>query len=347
MIKIGINGFGRIGRALARINLKYGKYELVAINDIDPDINNLAYLFKYDTTYGKLQNTKIEVVDNSLIIDNKEIRVFNQPIINNVAWESLGVDVVIDSSGVFNNVIGSQDLIGDSVKKVIITHAPKEGIDFTYMYGINEVLYDKSKHNIISSSICDANAVAPFYKLLDDEFGIEMGEVTTLHPWLSYQNLVDGTIKSVSSPGHYWGDYALGRSSIGSLIPKETTLVKALENIIPGISDTIHATSFRTPTSIVSAADGVFLLKRNTNLNEILEAINNYYKKYPDVLFPDDRSLVSIDYLGNENAAVIDKRWLHLSKGKLIKFVLWYDNEWGYSSRIYNIITKLFENVKT
>ena len=340
-IKIAINGFGRIGRAITRINLKHQKYELVAINDIDPDVNNLAYLLKYDTTYGKLRNHKVEVDGQHLVIDQKPIKVFSDRNISNIPWNELGVDVVIDASGVLQNVINAPEVLKTGIKKVIVTHAPKQGLDFTYMFGVNHEAYDINKHHIVSSSICDANAVAPFYKMINDAFGIEMGEVTTLHPWLSYQNLLDGTIKSVSSPGHYWSDYALGRSSIGSLIPKETSLCGALDHVLPSVSENIHAASFRTPTSIVSAADGVFILKNKATKEAVLKALADYSDAYPGVLFADDRSLVSIDYLAAEYGAVVDTRWLNINKGKLLKFVLWYDNEWGYASRIFNMVEKL------
>ena len=340
-IKVGINGFGRIGRAFTRINLSHKRYDIIVINDIDADLDNLAYLLKYDTTYGKLREHKVEAKGDTLIINGSLIKFFSNKYINEIPWSELGVEVVIESSGVFQNVISSRDTIKGSVKKAIVTHSPKEGIDFTYMYGVNDFLYDKNRHEVISSSICDANAVAPFYKLIDDAFGIELGEVTTLHPWLSYQNLLDGTIKSVSSPGHYWKDYALGRSSIGSLIPKETTLCSALDKVLPGVSKKVHASSFRTPTSIVSAADGVFLLKKKADFEEIKAVINDYCNKYPDVLSLDSRSLVSIDYLANEHAAVIDERWLNLNNRRLLKFVLWYDNEWGYTSRVYNMLKQI------
>lgn len=342
-IKIGINGFGRIGRALARINLKYNLYDIVAINELDPDINNLAYLLKYDTTYGKLANNKIDIDDKFLIIDNQRIRVYHDDSIENVDWNKHQVEVVIDSSGVKKNVLNSRKVIKENVKKVIITHSPSEGTDFTYMKGVNEKLYDKNNHSLISASICDANAVGPFFKLIDDAFGIETGDVTTLHPWLSYQNLLDGSLKSVSNPTHYWTDYALGRSSIGNLIPKDTTLIKALKMIFPQIDNIVSASSFRVPTSIVASAVGVFLLKRDTTINQIYSVIDDYIKNYKDVLQLDDRSLVSIDYLSNEYAAVIDKRWLYLNKGKLLKFVLWYDNEWGYAYRVYNTIKELLK----
>lgn len=188
-IRIGINGFGRIGRALTRINLKKTDYELVVINEIDPDINNIAYLLKYDTTYGKLSKDKVEVEKNHLKVNGSLITLFHESNIEKVPWSNFNVDVVIDSSGINQNVMNSRYLLDKGIKKVIISHSPKEGIDFTFMNGVNEKLYDKERHHIISSSICDANAVGPFYKLIDDNFGIEISEVTTLHPWLSYQNL--------------------------------------------------------------------------------------------------------------------------------------------------------------
>lgn len=340
-IKIGINGFGRIGRAFARINLKYSLYDILVINELDPDVNNMAYLLKYDTTYGKLKNDKINVENDNIIINGSVINVSHFENIDDVFWQDRGIDLVIDSSGIKNNVLVAKSLLNKGVKKVVVTHSPNIGIDFTFMFGVNEGSYIPSKHNVISSSICDANAVAPFYKLIDDTFGIEAGDITTLHPWLSYQNLLDGNLKSVSSPGHYWTDYALGRSSIGSLIPKETTLVDALKKVLPQINNNVNAFSFRIPTSIVATAQGVFILKKMATINDIIDSINEYSKKYPNVLKLDDRSLISIDHLQNENAAVVDMRWLQLTNNKLLRFVLWYDNEWGYTKRIYDLINYL------
>jgi glyceraldehyde 3-phosphate dehydrogenase len=337
-IRIGINGFGRIGRAFARINLKYGIYDIVLINDIDPDINNIAYLLKYDSTYGKLQNDKISVEDQYILVNKERIKFTSHANVADVDWNNHGVDVIIDSSGVLQNVLMAKELVKSSVKKVLVTHSPKENIDFTFMYGVNDHLYKKSKHHVVSTSICDANAVAPFFRLIDESFGIELAEVTTLHPWLSYQNLLDGGIKSISSPGHYWSDYALGRSSIGGLIPKQTTLVSALEKVLPDLSSSVHAMSFRTPTAIVAAADGVFLLKKETTIEDIKNIISKYEIAFPGVLQLDGRSLISTDYLANENAAIIDERWLSLNGGKMLKFVLWYDNEWGYTKRVYDSI---------
>jgi glyceraldehyde 3-phosphate dehydrogenase len=340
-LKIGINGFGRIGRAFVRLNIKHEHYEIVQINDIEDDLNNLAYLLKYDTVYGKLRNVSVSVDGEFLILDQHRIlcTAYNQ--IEDVNWSQNNVDIVIDASGVFNNVISSRNCLKGSVRKVIVSHAPKEGVDYTFMYGVNDDFYKPNEHNVISSSICDANAVAPFYKCINEIFGIEMAQITTLHPWLSYQNLMDGTLRSVSSPGHTWNDYALGRSSVGSLIPKDTTLTKALTAVIPGISNHVESMSFRIPTSIVSSAEGSVLLKQETDIEAITSALMEYSQKYESVLKIDGRSLVSIDYAGEEFGAVVDTRWLSLLNGKMLKFVLWYDNEMGYTSRIYQMINKL------
>ena len=338
-IRLGINGFGRIGRAFFRINLLHSEYQIVAINELDPDLENIAYLLKYDSTYGKLSKNKVYTNKNSIIVDDCKIRVYNKGNIDEVPWQEHEIDVVIDSSGTYKNVKLSRQLIEQGrIKKVIITHSPKDSVDMTLMMGVNDEKYDTSKHQIISSSICDANAVAPFFHLINQSFPIEMGEITTLHPWLSYQNVLDGHLSSASSPGHFWNDFALGRNSTLSLIPKSTTLISALSKVIPEAGIVLDAMSFRTPTSIVSAACGTFILKNRTTLEEIVKTINNYSSSYPDVLKYENKSLVSIDYLSNENAAVIDGRWLKIINQSMLKFVLWYDNEWGYAKRTYNLV---------
>ena len=340
MIKIGINGFGRIGRAIFRQALASEKFTVAAVNDIDGNLGNHAYLLKFDTTYGKLDDHEVEAGGESLIVDGYHYPFYSHSHIGLVPWNSHDVDVIIDASGVTENVRRAHDVLAhSSVKKIVVTHAPSpEDIDITLMDGVNVDRYDNRLHHVISSSICDANAVAPFFQVIDNSFGIEVGQVTTLHPWLQYQNLLDGLSQSVSSPGHQWNDYALGRSSVGSLIPKETTLVSALEHVLPGISQRMHATSFRTPTSIVSVADGVFLLSRKAEVGDVTEALGQYCKNNPGVLLLDGRSLVSIDYTKSEYAAVVDTRWLHLNGQRLLKFVLWYDNEWGYASRALRIV---------
>ena len=335
MIRVGINGFGRIGRAFFRINLKNKLYKIEAINDIDPDVSNIAYLLQYDSTYGKIDE-KVTVNGNKIKVGDKTISVYNENQISSVPWETHNIDVVIDSSGIHDNVINSKRLIG-RVKKVIVTHSPKDGVDITLMNGVNEKKYKPYDHHIISSSICDANAVSPFIKIIEESFGIENGNITTLHPWLSYQNLLDGNLKSISSPGHFWTDYALGRSSLNAMIPKKTSLMSALNKVFKNINSKINAMSFRTPTSIVSIADGTFLLKENVSKNDVIETLRIFSKQYPSVIYLNERPLVSVDFLKSEFASNIDLRWLDIN-GKLLKFVIWYDNEWGYASVTYNLV---------
>lgn len=338
-INIGINGFGRIGRALMRMNLEEKAMNISVINEIDPDTGNMAYLLKHDTTYGNLNKTEISHGDGFISVEGRQIPVYSEVSIADVPWKKYGVDIVVDSSGVSSNVLNSSLLFAkQGIRQVIVTHSPKEGIDRTLMIGVNETIFNPGTDRVISSSICDANAIAPFYKLIDDAFGVVSGEVTTLHPWLSYQNLLDGNVKSISNPGHYWTDYSLGRSSVGSMIPKDTTVVKALEQVLPGISQKLYAMSFRTPTSIVSIADGTLLLSKEASLEKIMDLLTQFRERFPHVLYLNHEPLVSIDYRGFSYAAIVDIKWLTVLNGKLLKFILYYDNEWGYASRTYNLI---------
>jgi len=345
MIRVGINGFGRIGRAIFRINELGSNFEIVAINDIDPNVENHAYLLKYDTIYGRFSaNVVANNGDRQMVVNDKPIHFYDKDKINNVPWEKHDVDIVIDASGVYENVILSGDLIKKgSVNKVIITFSPEAGVDHTVIFGLNERTYDSKIHNIISTSICDSNASGPVLKVLDDEFSIDHGFITTLHPWLSYQNLVDGGVRSVSSPGHFWKDFALGRASTESLIPKSTTLVDALEKVIPEITKNLDAISFRIPIGAVASSDLTITLKNATTV-DVLNGLFKQKSIEPDsVIGYQEDQLVSIDFKGINESMFVDGRWTRVLKDKTVKLVLWYDNEWGYSCRVcdmVNLITK-------
>ncbi|SVE06723.1 uncharacterized protein METZ01_LOCUS459577, partial [marine metagenome] len=210
MMKIGINGFGRIGRAIFRINESTPLFEITAINDIDPLIENHAYLLNYDSIYGSLENKVSVSKDNHFLkIDGQRIAFYSKEKIDDIPWENHNTDIVIDSSGIYDNVVNSYNLLKRGVHKVIVTHSPNDSVDHTIIIGANEKSFNSSKHHIISSSICDANACAPILKIINEELCITGGFITTLHPWLGYQNLLDGSLRSVSSPGHYWSDFAL------------------------------------------------------------------------------------------------------------------------------------------
>jgi len=342
MINIGINGFGRIGRAVFRIIQSDKNLRIVVINDIDPLLDNHAYLVNYDSIYGSLTNkVKADNQKNSLLTNKGEILFYSEPNIRKAPWIDHDVDLIIDSSGIYSNVVEAHKLIQSGIKKVIVTHSPKESIDQTIIIGANEKMYDREKHHVISASICDANACAPVLNALDTTFGIEDGFITTLHPWLGYQNLVDGNLHSISNPGHYWKDFALGRSSTDSLIPKPTTLMPAIIKALPDLNLNIEAMSFRIPTGIVSASDMVLTLKDESHENDIKESLFLLSKTYPDTILINEEPLVSIDFKGINQSCVIDMRWIKLINKRKLKIVLWYDNEWSYSRRVVDLIKLL------
>ena len=341
MISVGINGFGRIGRAISRINEKEKRFRVVAVNDLDPNVENHAYLLKYDSTYGRLGG-QVEASngDKLLSVNGKSIKFYAQSDISEVPWSEHGIDVVIDATGISSNVLMSHRLIESTeVSKVIITHSPKDGVDHTIIFGVNEGIYDPEVHHVVSTSICDANAAAPVLHLLDEAYGVEHGYITTLHPWLSYQNLIDGSVRSVESPGHFWTEFSLGRTSTVNLIPKRTTLINALQHVLPQLASRLDAISFRVPTGIVSASDMTLSLKENVTAADINALFREEAKRNNHIMGYEEDSLVSIDFLGIEQSVYVDSRWTRSNTNKSIKIVLWYDNEWGYSHRVIDMVS--------
>ena len=334
-INVGINGIGRIGRHLLRLFAHDDDIKIKAINDINPDLENWIYTTKYDSIYGK-NDLPLKLDKGKLKLGSNYINTFHQKNINKVPWEECEVDYLIDSSGVHKNILLSKEILKHKkVKKIIITNSPEE-VDFTMILGVNEKEFDPSSHNLISSSICDATAIAPITKLINDKYQLESGSITTLHPWLSYQNLMDGASTSVSYPGDIYHHYALGRSAIGNLIPKPTTALKAVIKVIPKLDiKSFNAISFRTPTEIVGSADITFFTKKETSTNEILELLEKFQQnqEFPIIKLCNE-PFVSKDYLKENHSLVVDKRWLNVVNKKLIKFILWYDNEYGYSCNV-------------
>lgn len=336
MIKIGINGFGRIGRVVAKVNESQNRFKLVAINDINPHTENMAYLFKYDSTYDRFEGD-VSVEGDSIIINGNKIQYSSERDISDVNWDAVGVDVVIDSSGVAHNVESAKKLVANSnVKKVIVTHSSPK-VDNEIIVGVND---DELKPSdaVISNSICDANAIAHVIKWIDDELGIKTGSVTTVHPWLSYQNLVDGASISQKTPGVVWADYALGRSSINCLIPKNTTAVKATEKVLPQIAGKLASFSYRVPTDIVSSSDVTIIPEKEIS-EEALTAFIERKIAESDYVSGNKESLISLDYKKTNSSGVVDLQWLKMHNG-VIKVIMWYDNEWGYCSRALDLVEK-------
>lgn len=347
MLKIGINGFGRIGRAIFRNNLDKKMFEVVAINDVNPNIKNIAYTLNYDTLYDRLHVLYKAEGNNLVSEDGHVIAVTHEKSINEVDWASHGCDFVIDASGVYSNVVDAHKLIErKGVKRVFITHCPNN-VDFTMVLGANETDLDLESQFVISTSICDATAIAPVMKAVAERFGITHGYATTLHPWLNYQNLMDGPASSWSVPGEIYHHFALGRSAIGNMIPKPTTAITATCSVLKkhGITeDIIGSFSYRTPTAIVGSADLTLHLRDRAETKDVLAMFEEMEQtQFWPIIHNNWEPLVSLDFKKADFAAVVDHRWTNVIQGHMLKLVLWYDNEWGYAARVLDQV-KLVQN---
>ena len=337
-IKVGLNGLGRIGRHIYKMCIDDPLIELVGINEINPDLENWAYTLNYDSIYGQSKH-KSEVLDRKIICNKQSFFTSMHNDISAVNWDEWGADYIIDSSGVLENTLKSKKILNNNLKKrILFTNSPDK-VDFTMVLGVNEHEFDPKSHHLIASSICDATAIAPVSKIIDENYKIKLGYVTTLHPWLSYQNLMYGPSSSWSVPGEVYHHYALGRSSIGNMIPKPTSAIDAVFKVLPSITRNIGSFSYRTPTQIIGSADISFLVEKKAEKTEILDIFENFQnlQKFP-ILKISESPLVSMDYIGEEYSAIIDSRWIDIINSELIKIVLWYDNEYGYCCNIINQI---------
>tara|TARA_Y100000991_G_C21955423_1_gene341808 strand:- start:33 stop:1079 length:1047 start_codon:yes stop_codon:yes gene_type:complete len=335
-IKVGLNGLGRIGRHIFKMCIDDPLIELVGINEVNPDLNNWAYTLNYDSIYGQAKY-KSKVKNKKITCNKKSIFTSINKEISNVPWEEWGTEIIIDSSGVLENISKSRQIISNScTKKIIFTNSPDK-VDFTMVLGVNQEEYNPDIHHLIAASICDATAIAPVSKIVDNLFKIKNGYVTTLHPWLSYQNLMDGPSSSWSVPGEVYHHYALGRSAIGNMIPKPTSAMDAVFKVLPNMSKNIGSFSYRTPTQIIGSADLTLFVDKKTNKEEIIEAFKTFQNSqdYP-ILKITNSPLVSMDYIGEEYSAIVDTRWLDVINSQLLKIVLWYDNEYGYCCNVMN-----------
>jgi glyceraldehyde 3-phosphate dehydrogenase len=337
-LRVGINGFGRIGRAVARILLARRRHRIVHVNDLNPDVQNLAYLMKYDTTYGRLPDAVVADGD-AIAVGDQRFRVSHVADLAEVDWRGSEVDVVIEATGVSKNEHQAAAVAGRVPGGVLVTHTCPSA-DFTLVFGATEQQFEPARHKVVSTSICDAIAAAPVLKALLEAFGLESGFITTLHPWLSYQNLMDGPARSQAYPGATYSHYPLGRASVGALIPKPTTVVSACERIVPGVAGLLKCMSYRVPTACVSSADLSLQLERPATEEAVLEVFRALAASQHgrQVVRITDEPLISVDYLGDEHSCIIDTRWLMLNRGRQLKVVLWYDNEWGYASRVADAV---------
>ena len=334
-IKVGINGFGRIGRALFRVNVLNNLFDIVAINDINDDVENLAYQLKYDSTHGPLTDHEIKVVRNGILFNGKKIEVFSKNYIYDVPWNDLDIDIIIGCSGLLENVRAAKNCLGDSVKKVIFSDSPKD-VDFTFIMGVNQERYLPLKHNIIAGSICDVVGVAPLIKYIESAYGIKSGFLLTLHPWLVYQNVLDGNPNPLVIDDPNGTCHAIGRGSAMSLIPKNTSLVGALERAMPELKGKFKAMSYRVPTEVVASLHAIFIVKKSITKKNVIE----YFKNINDEPYFSytEEPMVSVDYKHHPSSCVVDGKWIEVINPDILRIVTWYDNEWGYTSRLAEII---------
>lgn len=310
---------------------------VVAVNELDSDLDNFVYLLKYDSLYGRFhQPVTPDAGKRAIRIGEDTVAFHSEREIAGVPWSDYGIDVLIEATGVAANAKGARDVISGGVPKVVVTNA-FSGCDKTIVIGVNDSDYEPDKHHVVSSSICDANAIAPVLHHLSRAWGIEGAHVTTLHPWLSYQNLLDGPVSSISSPGHTWRDYGLGRASVVNLIPKDTTAATATLAVLPELAGKLEAISFRVPTHLVSASDICVNLSSSVTVDQVNELFTTAARSCPDVMSVEHEHLVSSDYIGMSQSCIVAGRQTRVVGGRMLKMIAWYDNEWGYSSRVVDV----------
>jgi glyceraldehyde 3-phosphate dehydrogenase len=325
--KIGINGFGRIGRQVLRcINERYpDDLQVVAVNDLFDTATN-AHLFKYDSTYGKYPGT-VEVKDGDLVVDGEVIKVSAERDPANIKWKDAGVEIVIESTGFFTDATKAKAHIDSGGAKKVIISAPAKNEDLTIVLGVNDEKYDPAKHNIVSNASCTTNGLAPVAKVLNDKFGIEKGVLTTVHSYTNSQKLQDVGAK----------DPRDARAAAENIVPSETGAAKAVGLVIPELKGRFGGMSFRVPTPTVSVVDFTAVLEKEATKDEIREAMLEYAAgPMKGLLDVTDEALVSSDLKGTTFSSVYSAMDT-LVIGNLVKVVAWYDNEWGYACRVADL----------
>ncbi len=326
MVKVAINGFGRIGRNALKILLERRDAQVVAINDIT-DANTLAHLLKHDSSYGAYDK-KVSAKENSLVINSREIPVFAEKDPAKLPWEDLGVDVVIESTGFFTKPEDARAHIKAGAKKVVISAPAKGEGAKTVVLGVNEEVVEAGDE-IISNASCTTNCIAPVMKVLEDELGIEKAMMTTVHSYTGSQKLLDAPAK----------DLREARSAAENIVPTTTGASKAAALAIPSLAGKFNGLSVRVPTPVVSLSDITAIVKRNTTkeeLNEIFKkAANEPY--YEGIIGVTEEELVSSDFIGDPHSCIVDLPLTDVVGGNMIKIVAWYDNEWGYSNRLVEL----------
>src|ERR1700678_1445001 len=326
-IKVGINGFGRIGRNIFRAALGDPAIEIVAVNDIT-DSKTLAYLLKYDSILGNLPN-KVTHTDDSIAVDGKSFKVFRVKDPAELDWSSVGATIVVESTGLFTDGPSARKHIRGTVKKVIIS-APATDPDTTLVLGVNDKTYDPAKHHVISNASCTTNCLAPVAKVLSDTFGINAGTMTTIHSYTNDQKLLDLPHK----------DLRRARAAALSMIPTSTGAAKALQLVIPELKGKLDGYAMRVPTPNVSVVDLTVFTDKPATVATVNAAIKKASENGPlkGYLGYEENELVSSDFKGDSRSSIVDAPMTLVVAGNCVKVISWYDNEWGYSSRVRDLI---------
>ena len=325
-IKVGINGFGRIGRNVVRAALDRPDIEFLAANDLT-DTKTLAHLLKYDSILGPL-HTEVKTDGDTITVCGRKIKIFATKDPAELDWNSLGVQIVIESTGKFTEAKDAAKHLRGSVKKVIIT-APAKNEDITLVLGVNDDMYNPAKHNIISNASCTTNCLAPVVKVLHEEFGITKGSMTTIHSYTNDQNVLDFPHK----------DLRRARAAALNMIPTTTGAAKAIGLVMPELKGKLDGYSMRVPTPDVSAVDLVAVTAKNTSTEEVNKALRDAAEgEMKGILAYTEDPVVSSDMLHNPASSIVDAQMTKVLDGNLVKVLAWYDNEWGYSMRVVDLI---------
>jgi len=325
-IKVGINGFGRIGRNVLRTCLGDADIDFVAVNDLT-DTKTLAHLLKYDSVMGNLDH-KITAGDGSINVEGDTFRVFSEKDPSAIPWEEVGAQIVIESTGRFTKAEDAAKHLGGSVKKVIIS-APAKGEDVTIVLGVNEHMYDAANHHVISNASCTTNCLAPVAKVIHEKFGIKNALMNTIHSYTNDQQLLDLPHK----------DLRRARAAALSMIPTSTGAAKAIALVIPELKGKFDGISVRVPTPNVSLVDVVINVEKETSAEEVNRALKDAAnEELSGILAFSEEPLVSIDFKGNPNSSIVDAANTKVIDGTCIKILSWYDNEWGYSCRVRDLV---------
>ena len=325
-VKVGINGFGRIGRNILRTALGDKEIDLVAVNDIT-DTKTLAHLLKYDSVLGNLEHA-ISATENGITIEGDEFRVFSERNPALIPWESAGAEIVIESTGLFTKTEDAKQHLRGSVKKVIIS-APAKNEDITIVLGVNEGQYDPAAHHVISNASCTTNCLAPVAKVIHENFGIRTAQMTTIHSYTNDQQLLDLPHK----------DLRRARAAALNMIPTSTGAAKAVSLVLPELKGKFDGISVRVPTPNVSLIDVVIDVDKETTTEEVNQALKNAASsELSGILAFSEEPLVSSDFKRNSNSSIVDAEYTKVIGGHMIKILSWYDNEWGYSCRVRDLI---------